>query len=185
MRPSFPYDGPGPWSQSTSLSGDLNVVIGSQLFSSIPSLASITASILPLLTECSPIDGWNTLEMVVTRLRQITRNVENHWAQSALANIETEDDIGTRSLKSVPFTFVKPISQHPSLAKLPKIFGLSLKRSFSPLSCSRSPYYPPSLIPHLCLPPYQPSSPCDLSPIHPPTRRWLYRYFARFPNCRL
>lgn len=144
VRPSFPYDGPGPWSQSASLSGALNVVIGSQLFSAIPSIAGTTASILPLLAESSPLDGWNTLEMVATHLRQITRDIENHWAQSALANFENEDDIGMRSLKFMPFTLFKPISQHPSLAKLPRISGLSLKCSFSPPSCSRSPYYPPS-----------------------------------------
>src|ERR1700730_4959492 len=80
VRPSFPYDGPGPWSQSASLSGALNVVIGSQLFSAIPSIAGITASIFPLLTESSPLDGWNTLEMVVTHLGKITRSVENYWA---------------------------------------------------------------------------------------------------------
>src|SRR5579863_368160 len=169
VRPSFPYDGPGPWSQSASLSGALNVVIGSQLFSAIPSLAGITASILPLLTESSPLDGWNTLVMVVTHVEQISRNVEDHWAQSALANIENEDHIGTRSLKSVPFTLFKPISQHLSLAKLPQISGLSLKRSFSPSSCSHSPYSPPLPTLTLSLLPYLPSTQCHLSLICPHT----------------
>jgi hypothetical protein len=101
MQPSFPYDGPGPWSQSAPLSGALKVLMGSPLFSAIPSFASITARILPLLTESSPLDGWNTLGTAVARLEQLASNVENDWAKSALALIENEDDIGTSLLNSV------------------------------------------------------------------------------------
>lgn len=97
MQPSFPYDGPGPWRQSAPLSSTLKVLIGSPLFSAVPSFASITARILPLLTESSPLDGWSTLEAVVTRLGQFASNVENDWAQSALARIENEDDIASDS----------------------------------------------------------------------------------------
>src|SRR5258707_11485633 len=85
MQPSFPYDGPGPWRQSPPLSSALKVLMSFPLFSAVPSLASITARILPLLTESSPLDGWSTLEAVVTRLGQFARSVENDWAQSALA----------------------------------------------------------------------------------------------------
>jgi len=182
MQPSFPYG--GPWSQST-LSMALNVVIGSPLFTAVPSLASITARVLPLLTESSPLDGWNTFEMVATHLEQVTSNVENHWAQSALANIENEDDIGMRSLNLVPFTLLKPMLQTPSLAKLPRISGLSSKRSFSPPSCFRSPCFPPSPIPALSPLLYLPSSRRDLSLIHQPTRRCPCRFFVRFPICHL
>jgi hypothetical protein len=101
VQPSFPYDGPGPWRQSAPLSSALKVLMGSPLFSAVPSFASITARILPLLTESSPLDGWSTLEAVVTRLGQFARNVENNWVQSALARIENEDDIGMSSPNSV------------------------------------------------------------------------------------
>jgi hypothetical protein len=97
MQPSFPYDGPGPWRQSASLTGALKVLIGSPLFSAIPSFASITARILPLLTESSPLMGWNTLETVVTRLEQLASKVESDWAQSSLARVENEDDIASES----------------------------------------------------------------------------------------
>jgi hypothetical protein len=80
-------------------------VTESPLFKAIPSLAGITVSILPLLTESSALDGWNTLEMIATHLGQVTSNVENHWAQSALANVENEDDIGMWSFNSVSFQF--------------------------------------------------------------------------------
>ena len=104
MQPSFPYDGPGPWRQSAPLSNALKVLIGSPLFFAVPSFASITARILPLLTESSPLDGWSTLEAVVTRLGQISSNVETDWAQSALARIESEDDIGMFSqLRAGPY----------------------------------------------------------------------------------
>ncbi|KAI9509188.1 hypothetical protein F5148DRAFT_784784 [Russula earlei] len=96
-QPSFPYDGPGPWSRSAPLSTALRAVIDSPLFSAVASVASISAKILSLLTECSPLDGWNTLEAVATRLEQIASNVESHWAQSALARIENEDDIESES----------------------------------------------------------------------------------------
>jgi hypothetical protein len=47
------------------------------------------------------MDGWSTLEAVVTRLGQIASDVESDWAQSALARIENEDDIGMSSPNSV------------------------------------------------------------------------------------
>jgi len=97
MQPSFPYDGPGPWRQSAPLSSALKVLMGSPLFFAVPSFASITARILPLLTESSSLDGWSTLEAVVTRLGLFASNVENDWAQSALARIENEDDIASDS----------------------------------------------------------------------------------------
>jgi len=43
------------------------------------------------------LDGWNTLHAVATRLEQVARNVGNHWAQSALARIEKENDIAPES----------------------------------------------------------------------------------------
>ncbi|KAI0304338.1 hypothetical protein B0F90DRAFT_1815685 [Multifurca ochricompacta] len=95
-RPSFPYDGPGPWTQAALLPVALKNVVGSPLFSAVPSLASITARILPLLTESSPLEGLNTLEAVITRLEKVASNVENDWARSALAGIEDENDIGAR-----------------------------------------------------------------------------------------
>ncbi|KAH9989689.1 hypothetical protein BJV74DRAFT_922453 [Russula compacta] len=84
MQPSFPYDGPGPWSQSAPLSGALRVVIGSPLT-------------LPLLTESYPPDGWNSLQAVLAHLHQVATNVENDWAQSAFAGIENENDIAPES----------------------------------------------------------------------------------------
>jgi hypothetical protein len=44
--------------------------------------------------------GWNTLETVVTRLEQLASKVESDWAQSSLARVENEDDIGTSPLNS-------------------------------------------------------------------------------------
>lgn len=93
-QPSFPYDGPSPWNESAPLPGSLKAVIESPLFAAIPSLAGITARILPLLTESSPLEGWNTMQEITMRLEKVASNVENHWAQSALAGIETDDDIG-------------------------------------------------------------------------------------------
>ena len=183
MQHSFPYG--GPWSQSTSLSVALKVVIGSPLFTAVPSLAGITARVLPLLTESSSLDGWNTLEMVATHLEQVTSNVENHWAQSTLANIEHEDDIGMRSLNLVLFTLLKPMPQTASLAQLPRISGLSSKRSCSPPSCYRSPCFLPSPIPALSLLLYLPSGWVSHSLTRPPTRRCPCRFFARFPIYRL
>jgi hypothetical protein len=57
-----------------------------------------------LLTESSPLDGWSTLEAVATRLAHFSSNVENDWAQSALARIENEDDIGMfAQLRAAPY----------------------------------------------------------------------------------
>jgi hypothetical protein len=114
MQPSFPYDGPGPWTQSGPLSSALKVLMGSPLFSAISSFASITARILPLLTESSRLDGWNTLETVVSRLGQLVGNVENDWAQSALARVENEDDIGI-SFNSMLFLTVRFIHEYCSI----------------------------------------------------------------------
>jgi hypothetical protein len=52
-----------------------------------------------LLTESSPLDGWNALEAVAARLEQVSGKVEDDWSQSALARIQNEDDIGMCSLK--------------------------------------------------------------------------------------
>jgi hypothetical protein len=146
MQPSFPYDGPGPWRQSAPLSSALKVLMGSPLFSAVPSFASITARILPLLTESSPLDGWSTLEAVVTRLGQFASNVENDWAQSALARIENEDDIGMSSPNSVlPLMIHTRTLQHPTHARLLRISGQFLKRSSSRRLCSYNPFSPPSL----------------------------------------
>ena len=93
-QPSFPYDGPSPWNQCSSLPGELKAMISSSLFTAIPSLASITARILPLLNESSPLEAWSTMEAVVMRLEKVASNVENDWAQSALAGIQNDDDIG-------------------------------------------------------------------------------------------
>lgn len=93
-QPSFPYESPGPWNQSAPLPSSLKAVTGSSLFPAIPSLSGLSARILPLLAESSPPDGWNTLEAIVMRLQKLASNVENDWAQSALANIEDENDIG-------------------------------------------------------------------------------------------
>src|SRR5713226_4811973 len=178
MQPSFPYDGPWPWRQSAPLSSALKVLMASPLFSAIPSFASITARILPLLTESSPLDGWRTLEMVATRLGQLAGHVEDNWAQSALARIENEDDIGMSWLNSVlPPTFHTRILQRPSHARLRPISGKSLKRSFSRQLCSYNPFSPPSPT----LAPYLPPSPRDLLHICPHTRRWLYRLSACSP----
>jgi hypothetical protein len=146
MQPSFPYDGPGPWRQSAPLSSALKVLMGSPLFSAVPSFASITARILPLLTESSPLDGWSTLETVVTRLGQFASNVENDWAQSALARIENEDDIGRSSPNSVlPLMIHSRTLQHPTHARSLRISGQFLKPSSSRRLCSYSPFSPPSL----------------------------------------
>ena len=67
---------------------------GSSLFPAIPSFSGLSARILPLLAESSPSEGWNTLEAVVMCLQKLAKNVENDWAQSALAGIEAENDIG-------------------------------------------------------------------------------------------
>jgi hypothetical protein len=132
MQHSFPYDGPRPWRQSAPLSSALKVLMGSPLFSAVPSFASITARILPLLTESSPLDGWNTLEAVVTRLGQFASNVENDWALSALARIENEDDIGMSSPKFVlPLMIHTRSLQYPTHARLLRISGQFLKRSSS------------------------------------------------------
>ncbi|KAI9443299.1 hypothetical protein H4582DRAFT_2118240 [Lactarius indigo] len=93
-QPSFPYDSPGPWSKSSPLPSALKAVTGSSLFPAIPSLSGLSARILPLLAESSPLEGWNTLEAVATRLQKLASSVENDWAQSALAGIEDENDIG-------------------------------------------------------------------------------------------
>jgi hypothetical protein len=87
-QPSFPYDSTAP------LPSALKAVTGSSLFPAIPSLSGLTARILPLLAESSPSEGWNTLEAVVMRLQKLASNVENDWAQSTLAGIEDENDIG-------------------------------------------------------------------------------------------
>src|SRR6267154_2372295 len=139
MQPSFPYDGPGPWRQSAPLSSALKVLMASPLFSAIPSFASITARILPLLTESSPLDGWRTLEAVVTRLVQFASNVENDWAQSALARIENEDDIGMfAQLRATPYD--SQTLQHSTHARSLRISGQFLKRSSSRRLCSYSPF---------------------------------------------
>ncbi|KAH9979211.1 hypothetical protein BJV77DRAFT_1062687 [Russula vinacea] len=155
----IPYDGPGPWRQSASLSGALKVLIGSPLFSAIPSFASITARILPLLTESSPPVGWNALETVVTRLEQLTSSVESDWAQSALAQVESEDDIASESreiamniwtvLKTLLFTTImllqsilstvtysRPVTSAQSLEHSPTHSSLALStlRTLSHLS---------------------------------------------------
>lgn len=175
MQPSFPYDGPGPWSQSAPLSGALKVVIGSPLFSVAPSLAGICAKILPLLTESYPPDGWNSLQTVLTCLHKVANNVENDWAQSALAGIENENDIGVWwSINSVlPLTLHTRIFQHPGLVKLPRISGPSLERSFSPLFCSLSPSSPPLPTLALCLPLRLLFGRDNHSHTYPLTRPWL------------
>ena len=146
MQPSFPYDGPRPWRQTASLSSALKVLMGSPLFSVVPSFAYLTARILPLLTESSPLDGWSALEAVVTRLGQFASNVENDWAQSALARIENEVDIGmyTPRLRAAPYDSHTEM-QYPTHVKLLRISGQFLKRSFSRRSCSYNPFSPPSL----------------------------------------
>ena len=77
----------------------LKAVIGSSLFSGISSLAGIIGRISPLLTESSPPDGWNALEAVTARLEQVSNKVDDDWSQSALARVQSEDDIDTYSLK--------------------------------------------------------------------------------------
>lgn len=146
MQPSFPYDGPGPWRQSATLSSTLKVLMGSALFSAVPSFTSITARILPLLTESSPLDGWSTLETVVTRLGQFASNIENDWAQSTLARIENEDDIGMSLPNSMLPLMINPRTlQHPTHARSLQISGQFLKRSSSRRLCSYSRFSPPSL----------------------------------------
>ena len=147
MQPSFPYDGPGPWRQSASLSSALKVLMGSPLFSAVPSFAYLLARILPLLTESSPLDGWSTLEAVVTRLGQFANNVENDWAQSALARIENEVDIGMYlpKLRAAPCDSHTEM-RHPTHARLLRISGRFLKRSSSRRLCSYNLFSPPSLI---------------------------------------
>lgn len=110
-QPSFPYDSPGAWSQSAPLPSALKSVAGSSLFPAIPSLAGLSARILPLLAESSPSEGWNTLEAVVTRLQKLASNVENDWAQSALAGIEDENDIApdSRELAANIWTILKTL----------------------------------------------------------------------------
>ena len=72
-----------------------------------------------MLTESSPLMGWNTLETVVTHLEQLTSSVESDWAQSALARVESEDDIGMSPLNSLlPLMLHTRILQHLSLARL-------------------------------------------------------------------
>ncbi|KAH9980191.1 hypothetical protein BGW80DRAFT_1163428 [Lactifluus volemus] len=96
-QPSFPYDGPSPWNQCSSLPGELKAVVSSSLFTAIPSLASITARILPLLNESSPLEAWSTMEAIAMCLEKIASNVENDWAKSALARIQNDDDIALES----------------------------------------------------------------------------------------
>ena len=72
-----------------------------------------------MLTEFSPPVGWNALETVVTRLEQLTSSVESDWAQSALAQVESEDDIGMSPLNSLLSLMLHTrILQHLSLARL-------------------------------------------------------------------
>ncbi|KAH9080433.1 hypothetical protein EDB83DRAFT_2339407 [Lactarius deliciosus] len=110
-QPTFPYDSPGPWSKSAPLPSALKAVTGTSLFPAIPSLSGLSARVLPLLAESSPSEGWNTLEAVATRLLKLASNVENDWAQSALANIEGENDIvpDSRELAANIWTTLKTL----------------------------------------------------------------------------
>ncbi|KAF8272006.1 hypothetical protein EI94DRAFT_1796647 [Lactarius quietus] len=110
-QPSFPYESPGPWSQSAPLPSALKSVTGSSLFPAIPSLSGLNARILPLLAESSPLEGWKTLEAVVMRLQKIASNVEHDWAQSALAGIEDDNDIApdSRELAANIWTVLKTL----------------------------------------------------------------------------
>jgi hypothetical protein len=42
------------------------------------------------------------MQEITMRLEKVASNVENHWAQSALAGIETDDDIGMYLAKPAP-----------------------------------------------------------------------------------
>ncbi|KAH9179328.1 hypothetical protein EDB89DRAFT_1926603 [Lactarius sanguifluus] len=110
-QPTFPYDSPGPWSKSSPLPSALKAVTGTSLFPAIPSLSGLSARILPLLAESSPSEGWNTLEAIATRLLKLASNVENDWAQSALASIEDENDIvpDSRELAANIWTTLKTL----------------------------------------------------------------------------
>jgi len=118
--------------------------MGSPLFSAISSFASITARILPLLTESSRLDGWKTLEAVVTRLERLASNVENDWAQSALARVENEDDIAFESrevamniwtvLKTLLFTTIMLLRSILSTIIYSRpVASSKFKRSLSPV----------------------------------------------------
>ena len=81
------------------------------------------------------------------RLEQLAISVESDWAQSALARIESDDDIGMSPLDSLlPLMFHTRILQHLSLARLRRTSGQFLKRSSSRQLCSYNPFSPPSLI---------------------------------------
>jgi hypothetical protein len=147
MQPSFPYDGPGPWRQSAPLSSALKVLMGSPLFSAVPSFASITARNSSIADGIFPT-GW--LEHFGgsrhASWSNLLSNVESDWAQSALARIENEDDIGMSSPNSVlPLMIHTRTLQHPTRARLLRISGQFLKRSSSRRLCSYNPFSPPSL----------------------------------------
>ena len=172
MQPSFPYDGPGPWRQSAPLSSALKVLMGTPLFSAVPSFASITARILPLLAESSPLDGWSTLEAVVTRLGQFASNVENDWAQSALARIENEDDIGMFArFRAAPYDSHTDIAAPDSREVAANIWTVLKTLLFTTIMLLQSilstiTYSHP--LPSTVTPP----SPRNLTRTFPPTRRW-------------
>ncbi|KAI0260204.1 hypothetical protein BC834DRAFT_973591 [Gloeopeniophorella convolvens] len=144
-QPSFPYDGPGAWRQSAPLAGALSAVTKSQLFSAIPSLASMGARIFPLLTESNPREGWSTMESVISRLEKMAGSVEDDWAQSALASVDDENNIAPESrelattiwaiLKTLLFTTImlsQSILSTVTYARPLSSTGSSLKFSLSP-----------------------------------------------------
>ncbi|KAI0248594.1 hypothetical protein BJV78DRAFT_786419 [Lactifluus subvellereus] len=171
-RPSFPYAGPSPWNESTPLPGALKALIDSPLFTAIPSLAGITARILPLLTESSLLEGWNTMQATTMRLEKVASNVENCWAQSALAGIENDDDIGTRFAEPAPRLVLHiPNTTAPESRKaaanirtiLKTLLLTTIVLSQSSLSIT---YSRPVSSPSASLEP-------KLSPVHPPTHLYL------------
>ena len=54
----------------------------------------------------------------MTRLERLASEVENDWAQSALARVENEDDIGMSCSSPCCCLYSHTMLQHPSLVRL-------------------------------------------------------------------
>jgi hypothetical protein len=99
-RHSFPYEESGAFAQTSELSLTLPAMTSSHIFAYVASLSRLVAQVVPLLVKSRPVEGWKSMENILKRLKSMSSLIELHWAQSPMASVDSDDDIGKLSART-------------------------------------------------------------------------------------
>ncbi|CCM04924.1 uncharacterized protein FIBRA_07121 [Fibroporia radiculosa] len=111
MKASLTQDSQGQihFAATSPFSGNVQLLINSSFISSMSSLAKFMATVLSVLCDSRPSQGWQQMAYTMSKLDQLSQETEREWTSSPLSAARGEEDIapGSRDVTKQLWTILK------------------------------------------------------------------------------